>query len=91
LDQPARREHAQAKVWREQAELHLRQVHDLMFENARLLVMLRAVMPALFDLDGQPRCVSCGITLPPRSKRYCSQRCNQRAWRARKRWSSQAP
>jgi hypothetical protein len=84
----AAREHPETRRWREQSELHLRQVQRLMFQNAQLVVMVGALLPALLDEEGvirQPRCISCGITLPPRSTKYCSGRCNQRAWRLRKR------
>ena len=77
------REHPQATFWRERAELRLRQVQDLMFQNAQLVVLVAALLPGLWPSQ-EPRCISCGITLPPRSTKYCSQRCNQRAWRSRK-------
>jgi hypothetical protein len=79
----ARGEHPDTTRWRTQAELHGRQVQDLMFQNAQLVVLVGALLPGLWA-SHEPRCISCGITLGPRDKKYCSQKCNQRAWRARK-------
>lgn len=72
----------QAQYWYEAWQQQQRNTQELMFENAQLYVMVRSLLPALFT-DAPLSCEVCGITLPPQGRLYCSQRCNQRAYRAR--------
>ena len=95
----AKREHPEVRRWREVAERYQRQMQAMLFELGRVQMLLPdgvtvslnpepVVTPSRDDHEPVP-CGYCGHLIQPYTdlgsvRRYCDHRCQQRAYRARR-------